>query len=97
MTVPLGVIELLAEDGFSVTMTLQLEAWPTTTEVAHERLVDVVRRLTVMLDVVVVELLLWAELVVVYVALTEAVPAADERNVSVQVAVPTVVLGVRLH
>ena len=51
-------MELLAEEGFSVTMTLQLEAWPTTTGVAHERLVDVVRRLTVMLDVVVVELLL---------------------------------------
>jgi len=56
-TVPVGVVVGAGE--VSVTVAVQVEAWPTTTGEEHARAVEVVRGLTVMLFEAVGPLVAW--------------------------------------
>lgn len=56
LTVPLIASLLGAVEGCSVTVTVQMDGWLTTTGLAHTNVVDVARRDTVMLADAVVEL-----------------------------------------
>jgi hypothetical protein len=79
-TVPVGVMNV--PELTSVTVTLHIEVWPTTTGVAHETMVVVARLLTVSVAGAVP-----VPLVLVALTLTVNVPAAAYVWVSV-VAVP---------
>ncbi len=81
-TVPVGVTNAPAADE-SVTVTVQVEPWLTTTGVVQETVVVVVRRLTTMLAVPLLPVWFASP---ANVAVTAAVPAVDAVNVEVQVA-----------
>jgi len=90
VTVPVGVVATPPLE-VSITVAVQVDAWFTTTELGVQVIdVEVVRRLTVMLAGVVVELPLWVSPVAgTYVAFTLAIPEDVGVKGKPQLAVPT--------